>query len=69
MFSRWAYVLIGNNNTGKTSFQRHLLAALCDVHYKRLETNIVINISHPRAPRKENISIVVAGALADRESG
>lgn len=52
MFSTWAYILIGNNNTGKTSFQRNLVAELCNEHYKRLPRNVVKQISHPRAPRK-----------------
>lgn len=52
MFSSWAYILIGNNNTGKTSFQRNLVEELCGVHYKKLPRNIVKTISHPRTPRK-----------------
>jgi hypothetical protein len=51
MFSHWAYVLIGNNNTGKTSFQRHLVAYLCDRNYERLPRNVVYDITHPRAPK------------------
>lgn len=52
MFSNWAFILIGDNNTGKTSFQRFLVEALCDEHYNRLPRNIVKQINHPRAPRK-----------------
>lgn len=52
MFSSWAYILIGNNNTGKTSFQRNVVAELCNEHYARLPRNVVKAISHPRAPRK-----------------
>jgi len=51
MFSRWAYILIGNNNTGKTAFQKHLLWYLCGQRYDRLPRNIINNITHPRAPR------------------
>lgn len=52
MFSSWAYVLIGDNNTGKTSFQRYLVEALCGIKYKKLPRNVVKAVTHPRAPKK-----------------
>ncbi|WP_143277205.1 hypothetical protein [Bordetella genomosp. 1] len=52
MFSNWAYVLIGDNNTGKTSFQRFLVQALCQESYKRLPKNTLKDIRHPRAPKR-----------------
>lgn len=52
MFSHWAYVLLGNNNTGKTSFQRYLVEALCAERYQRLPRNVVKTITHPQAPKK-----------------
>lgn len=52
MFSNWAYILIGDNNTGKTSFQRFLVEALCQESYTRLPRNVVKDIDHPRAPKK-----------------
>lgn len=52
MFSNWAYVLIGDNNTGKTSFQRYLVEALCGHYYDRLPRNVVKPITHPRAPKR-----------------
>lgn len=52
MLSRWAYILIGDNNTGKTSFQRFLVEILCQESYARLPRNIVRDILHPRAPRR-----------------
>lgn len=52
MLSRWAFILIGENNTGKTSFQRYLIEELCGESYERLPRNIVKEITHPRAPRK-----------------
>jgi len=51
MFSYWSYILIGNNDTGKTSFQRNLLWHLCGQRFGRLPTNIVTSISHPRATK------------------
>ena len=51
MLSYWAYILIGNDKTGKTSFQRHLIADLCGREYDRLPTNTVKEINHPKMPR------------------
>lgn len=52
MFSNWAYILVGDNNTGKTTFQRFLVEALCQETYARLPRNVVKPIVHPRAPKK-----------------
>lgn len=51
LLSRWLFVLIGNNDSGKTSFQRHLIAYLCDQAYEKLPSNKVFQVKHPRAPR------------------
>lgn len=51
MLSYWAYILIGNDATGKTSFQKYLVAELCDLRYKRLRRNLLADITHPRMPR------------------
>lgn len=51
MFSYWAFILIGNNNTGKTSFQKYLIEELCGHYKNRLERNLISNITHPRMPR------------------
>ena len=52
MFSHWTYVLVGSNDTGKTTFQRYLVRHLCGVRYDRLPLNIVSQITHHRAPRQ-----------------
>ncbi len=51
MFSRHCYILVGNNNTGKTTFQREMVAYLCNQHYKRLPTNTHFPIVNPKAPK------------------
>ncbi|MFG1201164.1 hypothetical protein V5F29_02050 [Xanthobacter aminoxidans] len=51
MFSYWSYILIGNNDTGKTSFQKHLVFDLCGREYDRLPRNLLTEITHPRMPR------------------
>ncbi len=50
MFSYWAYILVGANDTGKTHFQRSLVRHLCDVRYDRLPINVVNEVKHRRAP-------------------
>lgn len=52
MFLHWAYILIGDNDTGKTSFQRNLVGSLCNEHYERLPRNVVKSVRHPRAPKR-----------------
>lgn len=51
LLSRWLFVLVGENDSGKTSFQRHLIAYLCDAVYTRLPRDTVFEVRHPRAPR------------------
>ena len=51
MLSHWAYILIGNNETGKTRFQKCVVSELCDHQYQRLPRNVVTEIIHPRMPR------------------
>src|ERR1039458_4265016 len=45
MFSYWAYVLIGNDKTGKTSFQRNLVSHLCGKRYTRLPKRRYYNVA------------------------
>ena len=51
MFSYWAYILIGDNNTGKTGFQKYLVSELCDQQYQRLRRNRESEINNPRMPQ------------------
>ena len=51
MLSYWAYILIGSNNTGKTRFQKYLIAELCGSVSKKLQLNTTPPIVHPQMPR------------------
>ena len=51
MFSFPAYVLIGDDRTGKTNFQKFLISTLCRRSFTRLPRNLVLDIVHPRMPR------------------
>lgn len=54
MLSRWIYVLVGNNDTGKTSFQKRLIYHLTGYTYARLDRNVTFEITHEYAPKKLN---------------
>ncbi len=51
MLSYWAYILIGNDSTGKTSFQRYLVSELGNQQYTRLPRNLLTDITHPQMLR------------------
>ena len=52
MQTRWLYILIGNNNTGKTTLQKRIISHLCGLNYTRLDTNVLFDIKHLDAPRR-----------------
>ena len=53
MIKRTAYILIGDDRTGKTTFQKHLILYLCGIDkFSKLNTNLVHLINHPESPRK-----------------
>lgn len=51
MLSYWAYILIGENNTGKTNFQKNVVFDLCGKKYKRMSRNLLSEITNPQMPR------------------
>ena len=73
MVSYWAYILIGDNDTGKTSFQKYLVADLCNRQYERLPRNLLTYITHPRMPRGvaklSTMSFNSLGGVARKEHG
>lgn len=52
MIKKTAFILIGDDQTGKTSFQKYLIRHLCGTQYQKLNTNLLHNIVHPESPRK-----------------
>lgn len=59
MFSFWAYILLGNDKTGKTTFQRLLTNELCLRNSQNLKPNFCGEIQHPRMPSGlETISVM-----------
>jgi hypothetical protein len=52
MLKKNCYILIGDDLTGKTTFQKNLIFHLCGLEKIRLDTNLTNNINHPESPRK-----------------
>lgn len=53
MLRKQCYILIGDDKTGKTTFQKWLIWFLCEEHkFSQLKTNLVHQINHPESPRK-----------------
>lgn len=56
---KWIFVLIGNDKTGKTTFQKHLVKMLSgECRDARLDCNLFLQINHPNFIRKiETLSV------------
>lgn len=52
MQKKTAYILIGDDKTGKTTFQKYLILHLCSSQKVRLDTNLIHNINHLESPKK-----------------
>ena len=53
MIKKTAYILIGDDLTGKTTFQKYLIFYLCNIDkFTKLNTNLIHNIVHLESPRK-----------------
>lgn len=52
MLSYQALILVGNDRTGKTSLQRHLIHKLCGVRHARLPINTCYPIKHAEMPQR-----------------
>lgn len=50
--SKQLFILIGNDQTGKTTIQKLLIAKICGQRYDRLPTNLRFDITHPEMKRK-----------------
>ena len=52
MQTRWLYILIGNNNSGKTTLQKKIIRLLCGIDYTKLPTNEIFPVNHMDASRR-----------------
>lgn len=61
MLSRWLYLLIGDDRTGKTTFQKELIRFLCDKDYtQKVKSDSTYIINHPTLIRGLS-TIYIAG--------
>ncbi len=61
MLSRWLYLLIGDDRTGKTTFQKELIRLLCDKDYtQKVKSDTIYVINHPTVIRGLS-TIYIAG--------
>jgi hypothetical protein len=65
--TKWAYILIGDNNTGKTSMQKEMIYLLNSDWYERLDCNL----SFPVLPRigNRNVQEVFFASRSYQEKG
>jgi hypothetical protein len=52
MLVKKAFILIGDDKTGKTTFQKYLIWHLCKEWYARLDVNLINKIIHRDSPEK-----------------
>lgn len=69
MTSKWAYILIGDDKTGKTTFQKYLILHLCGIEkFDRLNTNLVHQINHRSSPRKLKTLFTINRSIQEKMS-
>jgi hypothetical protein len=66
MFSKWAFILVGNDKTGKTSFQKFLIEALCNIELDRLDCDKISYIAHSCAPEKLKTIFTISRSYQER---
>jgi archaellum biogenesis ATPase FlaH len=54
MKAKKLFIIIGNNNSGKTTLQKELIKGLCGLTYKKLEVNLSFDITYSEISKKYN---------------
>jgi len=44
---KWAYILVGENNTGKTTLQKEIISLVAFADYEKLKCNLLFNVITP----------------------
>jgi bifunctional ADP-heptose synthase (sugar kinase/adenylyltransferase) len=65
MLSRWVYILVGEDNTGKTTLQKRLIYHLCGIDVIRLDRNKTYIITHPDAPERLKTLFVISRSFQE----
>lgn len=61
MLSKWVYLLIGDDRTGKTTFQQELIRYLCNKDYtQKVKSDSIYVMNHPSVIKGFN-NIYIAG--------
>jgi len=69
MIKKTAYILIGDDRTGKTTFQKYLILHLCGVDkFTKLNTNLIHEIIHPESPQKLNTLFTINRSIQEKMS-
>lgn len=69
MIKKTAYILIGDDRTGKTTFQKYLIWYLCGVDkFAKLNTNLIHEINHPESPRKLKTLFTINRSIQEKMS-
>jgi hypothetical protein len=69
MIRKTAFILIGDDKTGKTTFQKYLIWYLCGVDkFTKLNTNLVHDIKHPESPRKLRTLFTINRSIQEKMS-
>lgn len=64
---KWAFVLIGNDRTGKTTFQKHVVNIFTDQQrHQRLDCDLIFKISHPEISIKINSLMIGNRSIQER---
>lgn len=67
MLRKKCYILIGDDRTGKTSFQKYVIWYLCGTDkFTKLNTNLIHQINHPESPRKLNTLFTINRSVQEK---
>ncbi len=67
MIRKTAYILIGDDRTGKTTFQKYLILYLCGIDkFNKLNTNLIHSINHYESPRKLKTMFTINRSIQEK---
>lgn len=66
---KWAYILIGDDNTGKTIFQKMLIEHLTGRSYEKLECNLLFDITARIGHRNFHTISFMNRSFQEKQSG
>ena len=67
MFSNWIYILVADDQSGKTTFQKRLIFYLCGYEYDRLPSNVSHKIMWPKCAQGMPSVFMMGRSLQERD--